>query len=94
MKQFRVQVRTELYRTYSIWVNEDSNDEEVEMDQLIDKLDQILKEDKWDEREKKRSSGIDGQVDEVFSQFGGFMSIESKEPNGAYKQVLGEHYRR
>ena len=89
MKQFRVQVRTELYRTYSITIKENSKDEEEEMDQLIKELDEILKEDEWGENKQKSH-----HIDERFSQFGGFMSIEEQESDGTYKQILGEHYRR
>ena len=89
MKQFKVQIRTELYRTYSISIDEDSGDEEKEMDQLIEKLDDILKNDEWGESKQKSH-----HIDERFSQFGGFMSIKEQESDGTYKQILGEHYRR
>ena len=83
-KTYRIQLRTEIYGTYILQMKNlsETDDDEV-MDKVIDKLDEEL---------KKEEPGEDFHLEDSFTEFGGFMSIEEETPSGNYIQLLGQKH--
>ena len=93
-KEFRIQVRTEVFETYVIKVNKDygdsPKDDEEALEIALSKLDRAFTD----------SSGVprvegnyEVYIDNNFHDFGGFISIEEG-MNGEFKRVLGEPFSR
>ena len=84
-RTYRIQLRTEIYGTYILQMRDLSKtkaDDDV-MDEVIDKLDKEL---------KKNEPGEDFYLEDSFTEFGGFMSIEEEKPSGEYIQLLGQKH--
>ena len=83
-RTYRIQLRTEIYGTYILRMKNlsDTDDEEV-MDAVIEKLDKEL---------KKKEPGEEFHLENSFTEFGGFMSIEEETPSGDYIQLLGQKH--
>ena len=77
-KEYRIQVRREVYETYFIKVN-GADDEEEALEKAIAKLDKA---------EDLNASEI--SMTDTFTEFGGFLSIETKDKDNQYTKVLGE----
>ena len=77
-KEYRIQIRREVYETYTINVN-GTEDEEEAMEKAIAKLDNV---------NGLTTSEI--QLTDTFTEFGGFLSIESKNIDGRYTKILGQ----
>ena len=94
MKEYKIQVRTEVYETYVIKVDKEFGDSPVDDDEALEialsKLDRAFTD----------SSGVprvegnyEVYIDNTFHDFGGFISIEEG-MNGEFKRVLGEPFSR
>jgi len=86
MKTYRIQVRTEVYETYIIKVDQNL-DEDTAFGEALSKLDTAFS--------KKDNHHVmdDAYVEESFRDFGGFTSIEEKK-SGTFIRVLGEPIKR
>ena len=94
MKEYKIQVRTEVYETYVIKVDKEFGDSPVDDDEALEialsKLDRAFTD----------SSGVprvegnyEVYIDSTFHDFRGFISIEEG-MNGEFKRVLGEPFSR
>ena len=91
-KIYRIQVRTEIYETYMLRVNNSaSEDDDEAMDQVIEVLDKAIKEGKTPHHDEFLSNE-EIFLKESFSEFGGFMSIEEESQSGEYIQLLGKKH--
>ena len=86
MKTYRIQVRTEVYETYIIKVDQNLDDDTA-FEEALSKLDTAFT------KEDKHHVMDDAYVEESFKDFGGFTSIEEKK-DGKFIRVLGEPIRR
>jgi len=83
-RKYRIQLRTEIYGTYILHMKNLSKiDDDEMMDAVIDKLDKEL---------KKNQPGEDFYLEDSFTEFGGFMSIEEEKYPGNYTQLLGQKH--
>jgi|TARA_Y100000310_G_scaffold91987_1_gene89533 hypothetical protein len=78
MKEYKIQVRVEVYETYIIKVDTELEDDEA-IEQAIKKLDKAL--------------GDETYIESSFKDFGGFTSIEEKK-DGKFERLLGEPIQR
>lgn len=90
-KIYRIQLRTEIYETYMLQVKNSSNDEDEAMDQVINMLDKAIKEGNTHHHDEFPPDE-EIFINESFSEFGGFMSIEEQTSSGEYIQVLGKKH--
>lgn len=77
-KEYRIQIRREVYETYTINVN-DANDEEEALEKAIAKLDNV-----------NNLNASEIYMTDTFTEFGGFLSIEVKDTSNKYTRVLGQ----
>ena len=77
-KEYRIQIRREVYETYTINVDS-ANDEEEALEKAIAKLDNV---------NNLNTSEI--CMTDTFTEFGGFLSIEAKNIDGQYTKILGQ----
>ena len=77
-KEYRIQIRREVYETYTINVN-GTEDEEEALEKAIAKLDNV-----------SSLTASEIQLTNTITEFGGFLSIETKDKNNKYTRVLGK----
>ena len=77
-KEYRMQIRREVYETYTVNVN-GADDEEEALEKAIVKLDNV---------DNLHASEI--YMTDTFTEFGGFLSIEVKDNNNQFTRVLGQ----
>ena len=77
-KEYRIQIRREVYETYTINVN-GTEDEEEALEKAIAKLDNV-----------SSLTASEIQLTNTITEFGGFLSIETKDKNNKYTRGLGK----